>query len=37
LNKLFDPEINTAVAYKIYQKQGWCAWTAAKTLGYCQK
>jgi len=37
LKRLLEPEVNTAVAYKIYQKQGWCPWVAAKKLGYCQK
>jgi len=36
---IYDAEFNATIAYQIYKDWGnsWCAWTTAKSLGYCTK
>ena len=32
--QIYDPEFNTQVAFKKFQRRGWSPWTCAKKLGF---
>jgi len=35
--KIYNPKKNIKVASQIWKRNGWCAWTVGRHLGYCHR